>query len=128
MSDIYTLAADQAEKHADAITASAATIIARIEADPTKPVCHEFCPGNGSRYALVLTPAAGVEEGPAVIAGVGDTGYLLSFPDYSTAYPINLAGSYCSADYAASKWMNDNAMDGTMIGALLTAVREGLNA
>jgi len=126
--DAYSHAATVVERHADKIAEAGALIANRIAADPTRPVCHEFCPGTGSRYALVLTPAEGIEEGNRCIFGVGDDGWLLSFPDYGTTYPINLAGNYCSANYAAEKWMNDNAMDGSIIGALLTEIRERLNA
>lgn len=124
--DNYTYAASEAERFAAEIAAAAAILAERITADPAKPVCHEFCPGNGSRYALVLTPNS-VEEGPAVISGVGtEMGYLLSLPSYGTAYPINLTGGYCSLDYAAEKWTRGNLTDGAFIGAVLTALREML--
>lgn len=78
----------------------------------------ELCPGNGTRYLMVLSALDHATGNPAAVGGTEDR-HVLSLPYFGTSYPVNLPG-YFTEGYVASKWTRGNETDGAVVAEFLT--------
>ena len=81
-------------------------------------VTCDLCPGNGTRYFIVLTAMENSVPNPEPMVS-GD--YVLSLPFFQTSYFTSLPG-HTSPDYAAQKWTRGNIADGEVVSAFINEV------
>ena len=80
----------------------------------------DLCPGNGTRYLMVLACTDDAGDAAAMIGGVEDR-HVLSLPYFGTSYPVNLPG-YFTTGYATEKWTQSRASDGEVVADFLNTL------
>ena len=113
----YTLTTIQSENINDAAAKTAAWLKSGAQV-----VTCDLCPGNGTRYFIVLSNMKNAApNGDPMVAGE----YLLALPFFQTSYFTSLPG-YTDAAYAAEKWTRKNMADGEVLSAFMNELSKNL--